>query len=119
MTGGMYMKDAGGRVEAAFSQDGSRMKGHSRRSRLASMTLVFAIFAAGFPQSQRIQCDTLSPVDVVDQTMTAGSSSLSYDPATSTYTYVWKTEKSWAGTCRQFTVQLIDGQTYTLLFKFK
>jgi hypothetical protein len=78
-----------------------------------------AIFAAGFPQSRRIQCDTLSPIDLVEQTTMAGSSSLSYDPATGLYTYVWKTEKSWAGTCRQFSMQLIDGQTYVLNFMFK
>ena len=77
-----------------------------------------AIFATGFPQSQRIQCDSLSPIDNVEQTTTAGSSSLSYDPATGIYTYVWKTEKSWASTCRQLTVRFIDGQTYTLNFKF-
>ena len=78
-----------------------------------------AIFAASYPLSQQIQCTSLAPIDVVEQTSTAGSSSLSYDPATNTYNYVWKTEKSWAGTCRQFTVQFIDGQSYTLLFKFK
>ena len=78
-----------------------------------------AIFAVGFPKSQRIQCDTLSLIDPVEQTTIAGSSSLSYDPATGIYTYVWKTEKSWAGTCRQFSMQLIDGQIYLLNFKFK
>jgi hypothetical protein len=77
-----------------------------------------AIFAAGFPQSRRIQCDTLSPIDLVEQTTTAGSSSLSYDPATGIYTYLWKTEKSWAGTCRQLSVQFIDGQIHLLNFKF-
>jgi hypothetical protein len=75
------------------------------------------IFATGFPQSQRIQCDSLSLIDNVEQTMTSGSSSLSYDPTTGLYTYIWKTEKSWAGTCRQLTVRFIDGQTYTLNFK--
>jgi hypothetical protein len=78
-----------------------------------------AIFAASYPMSQQIQCTSLALIDVVEQTSTAGSSSLSYDPATNTYNYVWKTETSWAGTCRQFTVQFIDGQSYTLLFKFK
>src|SRR6185503_1085886 len=78
-----------------------------------------AIFAVGYPVSQPIQCSSLAPIDEIEQTSTAGSSSLSYDPTTNTYNYVWKTEKSWAGTCRQFTVQFIDGQPYTLLFKFK
>jgi hypothetical protein len=77
-----------------------------------------AIFAAGYPTSQQVQCTSLAPIDTIEQTTTAGSSSLSYDVATNMYNYVWKTEKSWAGSCRQFTVQFIDGQSYTLLFKF-
>jgi hypothetical protein len=77
-----------------------------------------AIFAAGFPQSRQVQCDSFSPIDPVESTLTSGSSSLSYDPATGMYTYVWKTERSWAGTCRQFSIQLVDGQTYTLIFRF-
>jgi hypothetical protein len=76
------------------------------------------IFALNFPQSRKIACDTQLLIDPVEQTITAGSSSLSYDSATGIYTYVWKTEKSWAGTCRQLSVQFIDGQTYTLNFTF-
>ena len=76
------------------------------------------VFAAGFPKSRQVQCSTLNPVDTVEDT-TLGTSSFSYDPATDTYTYVWKTEKSWAGTCRQVSVQFIDGQTYLLNFMFR
>jgi hypothetical protein len=32
---------------------------------------------------------------------------------------VWKTSKSWAGTCRTFTVKLNDGNQQTVLFRFK
>jgi hypothetical protein len=78
-----------------------------------------AVFAAGFPKSRQVQCNTLSPVDPVEQTTATGSSSLTYDPITGIYTYVWKTEKSWAGTCRQVSVQFIDGQTYLLNFIFR
>jgi hypothetical protein len=77
-----------------------------------------AILAAGFPKSVQIQCNTFNPVDSVEGT-TLGSSSFTYDPATGTYTYVWKTQSSWAGTCRQVSVQLIDGQTYLLNFMFR
>jgi hypothetical protein len=76
------------------------------------------VFAAGFPKSRQVQCSTLNPVDTVEDT-TLGTSSFTYDPATDTYTYVWKTEKSWAGTCRQVSVQFIDGQTYLLNFMFR
>ena len=77
-----------------------------------------AIFAAGYPKSRQIQCTSQNPVDNVEGTTTAASS-LSYDPITNIYTYTWKTERSWAGTCRQLSVQFTDGQTYLLNFIFR
>jgi hypothetical protein len=77
-----------------------------------------AVFATGYPKSRQIQCNLLNPVDPVEGTI-LGSNSFTYDPVTDTYTYVWKTEKAWAGTCRQVSVQFIDGQTYLLNFMFR
>ncbi len=51
--------------------------------------------------------------------MTAGSSGLSYDPATDTYTYVWKTNKAWAGPCRQLILGLNDGTFHVAFFKLR
>src|SRR6266508_4063415 len=77
------------------------------------------IFAAGFPVSQQIACGDGAPESEIEQTVTAGGSSLSYDAESDTYTYVWKTEKSWAGTCRQLIVRLNDGSERVAFFKFK
>jgi hypothetical protein len=77
------------------------------------------IFADGYPQSQQVTCDTNAPVDELEQTTTAGNSSLQYDAATDTYTYVWKTDQSWSSSCRQLSVQLSDGSVHTANFKFK
>ena len=77
------------------------------------------IFETGYPKSQLIACDSMATVDGIEQTVTAGSSSLSYDSSTDTYTYVWKTEKAWAGTCRQLVVKLDDGSSHRANFKFK
>lgn len=77
------------------------------------------IFAAGSPSSVQISCNTSDPVDPVEETETAGSSSLSYDSATDRYKYTWKTENSWKNTCRQLTVTLKDGTVHTAKFKFK
>lgn len=52
-------------------------------------------------------------------TATAGSSGLSYDAATDTYTYVWKTERNWKNTCRRLAITLSDGTTQTADFQFK
>ncbi len=78
-----------------------------------------AIFAAGFPASQQVSCDASAPQDDVEATVTAGNSSLSYDASTQQYGYTWKTDKTWAGTCRMLTVKLADGMTYQASFKFK
>lgn len=76
------------------------------------------VLAAGSPYSQQVTCGTNNVFDL-QETGTAGSSSLSYDASSDRYNYVWKTESSWAGTCRVLTVALIDGTTHTAVFKFK
>jgi uncharacterized protein len=76
------------------------------------------IFATGYPSSQQIVCNSNDPQDLIEQTVSAGSSSLSYDPTTDTYSYIWKTDKSWMNTCRQLTIVLKDGSIHTAHFKF-
>lgn len=98
------MTKAGGSVAVKFSLDGDQG---------------LDIFLAGYPLSRQIACDTNAPSVEVDQTVNAGSSSLSYDASTDQYTYVWKTSKSWAGTCRQLVVVLKDGSIHTANFQFK
>jgi probable HAF family extracellular repeat protein len=78
-----------------------------------------SIFAAGYPLSQAIACSSGMPIVDIEQTVTAGSSSLSYDAGTDQYIYVWKTDKAWAGTCRQLVVRLNDGTNHKASFKFK
>lgn len=77
-----------------------------------------AIFASGFPKSERIECSGGASLDNVEETMTAGSSGLSYDPSTDLYRYTWKTEKAWAGTCRQLVLKLADGAVHRASFSF-
>lgn len=59
------------------------------------------------PISREIPCDTteLGPWG----TQTSGS--LSYNQSLDRYTYLWQTERAWAGTCRQFLIAL-DDRTY-------
>ena len=78
------------------------------------------IFAAGFPASGQVACDTSAPVSEVEQTVSAGSSGLTYDAASDQYVLTWKTDKAWKGTCRQLTLKFNDGGgTYTASFRFK
>ena len=77
------------------------------------------IFAAGSPESGPIACNSSDPAVDLTETVNAGGSSLSYNPTTDQYNYVWKTEGSWVGTCRQLVVTLNDGSTHRANFKFK
>jgi hypothetical protein len=76
-----------------------------------------AILAAGSPTVSFGACSS-DPTDAIEQTVTAGSSGLQYDQTTDQYTYVWKTDKSWAGQCATLSVQLADGTTHTAQFSF-
>ncbi|MEV6816849.1 PxKF domain-containing protein, partial [Micromonospora sp. NPDC051296] len=46
-----------------------------------------------------------------------GGSSMSAS-ANGQYNYVWKTDPSWAGTCREFVLTLDNGFQYRSYFKF-
>ncbi|MCH6469366.1 PxKF domain-containing protein [Sinomonas terrae] len=61
---------------------------------------------------------TASSGATITDTVTAGSSSLSYDPTTDQYVYVWKTDKAWAGQSGTLTVTLNDGTKHTAQFSF-
>ncbi|MFN8491593.1 MAG: PxKF domain-containing protein [Caldilineaceae bacterium] len=79
------------------------------------------IFASGSPTTQKVSCNSSGgngSTSPIDQTATTSNSGLQYDPTTQTYTYVWKTDKAWAGTCRTLLVKLIDGTTHTASFQF-
>ena len=79
-----------------------------------------SIFATGYPVSRLIVCDSSAPLDEVElPTITAGGSGLTFDPASGQYSYVWKTDKSWALTCRQLVVKLVDGTEHVANFKLK
>lgn len=74
------------------------------------------IFAADYPQVRLAQCDA-GATDPIENY--SSGSGLSYDPQTQLYTFVWKTQKSWAGKCGTFVLMLVDGTTHTAEFKFK
>lgn len=101
--GGVYnVVKAGSAVPAKFSLAGNQG---------------LSIFAAGYPTSGSIPCSAAAPIDAVEETLTAGHSSLSYDALADQYNYVWKTDKSWAGTCRQLVVKFADGAYQRANFK--
>jgi len=78
-----------------------------------------AIFAPGFPKSQPIACDAAAAVDSIETTVAVGVSSLTYDATSGQYTYVWKTDKAWANSCRELLLQLNDGTQHKANFNFR
>jgi hypothetical protein len=77
------------------------------------------ILAAAYPQSVQVACAGGPYPGTGAQTMTAGRSALSYDAMNDQYVYVWKTEKAWAGTCREWILRLSDGSEHRATFTFK
>jgi hypothetical protein len=64
------------------------------------------IFAAGYPQVRSVPCG--SSTDVVEETTSSDSSHLSYSSADDRYTYLWKTDRAWAGQCKQLVLKFAD-----------
>ena len=77
------------------------------------------IVAAGYPASVAIGCSTSLPVDTIEETVTAGASTLTYDPINDPYHYIWKTSGGWGNSCRQLIIRLNDGTEHRANFKFK
>jgi hypothetical protein len=75
-----------------------------------------SILAQGSPTSSVYTCNT-APQDLIEETVAGSTSGLHYDGGQ--YIYVWKTEKSWARSCRQFLLKLIDGTTHRASFQFR
>jgi hypothetical protein len=76
------------------------------------------VLAAGSPTSTQVACLSSAPTSAIEEASTAGASGLSYDAASGIYTYAWKTDKAWTGTCRQFTLTLLDNETFSAVFQF-
>jgi MBG domain-containing protein len=72
------------------------------------------IFGTYSPSSERVQCGSAPESKVRSGALSpSGLRSLGYG-----YTYVWKTDPTWAGTCRKFVLTLSDGSTHEALFRF-
>ena len=77
------------------------------------------VLAEGYPKSQVITCATGAPTDVIEETLAAGYSGISYNASVDQYTYAWKTNKAWAKSCRRLMFRLSDGFEYSAEFGFK
>ena len=77
------------------------------------------IFAAGYPASQEVSCETGAVLGGLVPAQNPGGSGLTYDADSETYNYPWKTEAGWRNSCRAFLIQLNDGTTHSTVFSFR
>jgi len=69
------------------------------------------------PTSAQTACPSPAVENPVDD-KGGGGPGLTYDASLDQYVFRWKTDRSWAGTCREFRMSLDDGSLHTALFKF-
>ena len=67
--------------------------------------------------SASASCDGSGPVPA--GTPVAMNGGLRYDASSDRFSFVWKTDKSWAGSCRLLEIGLNDGTTHTMMFDFR
>jgi hypothetical protein len=64
-----------------------------------------------------VACDSNAPVDVIETTVTGGTS-LRYDTTAGQFVYNWKTPNT-AGKCYRVTMTTVDGSSLVAYFKLK
>jgi hypothetical protein len=92
---------AGRAVPVRFSVEGSLRSG---------------VLQPGSPTSVPVSCSAGAAERTVEETVEADASRLRV--VGSMHTYIWKTRRDWAGTCRKLVVTLVDGSTHEALFRF-
>jgi hypothetical protein len=73
------------------------------------------ILETGYPKAYEATVVGGTVTDI-EETVTAGNSSLNYDATADQYIYVWKTDKSWAGLAIELVVRLKDGTEHKATF---
>jgi hypothetical protein len=67
---------------------------------------------------RRVDCDTLEPAGAYEPAASPGASKLRRAGSSGRYTYPWKTQKSWAGSCQELALELVDGSLHRAYFRF-
>jgi hypothetical protein len=92
---------AGSAIAVKFSVEGAGRSG---------------LVQAGSPTSVAVSCSAGMSEKRLEGSVDAAGSRL--QSAESHYTYVWKTNSAWAGSCRKLIVTLVDGSSHAALFRF-
>jgi Bacterial pre-peptidase C-terminal domain len=82
------------------------------------------VFADGFPRSARVDCGEDADPETARPTRSPWwwrqwlDGDVRYNRWTDAYTYLWKTDSDWAGSCRQLIVQFTDGSIQRVNVQF-
>jgi len=76
------------------------------------------IIAANYPKVTTVACSSAAPMDAIEEYATTTNQGLVYDATADLYNYVWKTQSSYANSCRMFDLQLNDGTHHVAYFRF-
>lgn len=76
------------------------------------------IVAAGYPKVTSVACTATAEDLIETYAATTANNGLVYDRAANQYNYVWKTQSTWANSCRKFDLMLVDGTHHVAYFKF-
>lgn len=71
------------------------------------------------PTSATFDCSTGTPTGQPEPTTTLGNIGLIHIPGTGFYSYVWRTQRAWAQSCRTFSLTLDDGTYRTADFHLR
>jgi beta-lactam-binding protein with PASTA domain len=77
------------------------------------------VLAAGSPRFTVQACSKILPLNKVEQDVKKRAGILSYNRVKNQYVYKWKIPKRPVNTCGQIDLQLKDGSSHILNFKFK
>lgn len=77
------------------------------------------IFEAGSPSTLMLACTSSLQTNTIEETVSVTSNGLTYDATTGSYQFVWKSERSWTGSCRQLSLKFADGSEYRATFQFR
>jgi hypothetical protein len=116
-TGKMNSLKAGSAVPLKFSLDGAPVAGSNTGQGLNVLT---SQGSGQLVSATKISCSTGELLDPVPTTelVSASSTNLTYDGVADHYNLVWKTDKAWAGQCRQAVIVTNDGEPHKANFYF-
>jgi hypothetical protein len=75
------------------------------------------VIADGYPRSGAVPCGSGQNVEAGEPTR-GGHWAFPYKRGRDFHIYLWKTDRHWAGTCRQFVLKLVDGSEHRASFRF-